>query len=335
MSSSLRGVNLLNWQKLIDETIERRKESGMTKREHTALAGVSAPTMTAFERGETTLSLTKAFDILRVVGLMDEPAAAGAQERFLRESIQRWQSLIKDLAANSPARFPDGYYRADYCFTGDLKTPTAREFEDMLREVSYTKYTGWPVFMFMTREETRPSEVDGAIETWLPPSEIAERSFDDAAHCDFWRGVPSGRMFLIRGYKEDGQETFPAGTVFDATLPIWRLGEILMHASNLAQLLAKGDLFPLTVKMRVLYTGLRGRQLKSWANPLAGLIMEGRPSRSDEVLLETEVSVEDIKEDLAAVVTPLVSQLFERFDAESVSYDFVKSEVLKLTKARF
>ena len=63
--------------------------------------------------------------------------------------------------------------------------------------------------------------------------------------------------------------------------------------------------------------------------------MEGRPSRSDEVLLETEVSVEDIKEDLAAVVTPLVSQLFERFDAESVSYDFVKSEVLKLTKARF
>lgn len=335
MSASFRGVELLNWQKLIDETIDRRKESGMTKREHAALAGVSAPTMASFERGETTLSLAKAFDIMRVVGLLDEPVAAGAQERFLRESLERWQSLVKDLAVKSPARFPDGYYRADYCFGGALKTPTLREFEEMLRDVSHTKYTGWPAFMFMTREETRPRDVDGAIETWLPPSEIVERSLDDAAHCDFWRGVPSGRMFLIRGYQEDGQETFPAATVFDTTLPIWRLGEILLHASNLASRLAKDDPLSLTVKLRVLYTGLRGRQLKSWANPLAGVLMEGRPSRSDEVLLETEVSVEAIKADLPAVLMPLVSQLYERFDAESVSYDFVKSEVLKLMKSRF
>ena len=307
----------------------------MTKREHAALAGVSAPTMAAFERGETTLSLAKAFDILRVVGLMDEPVAAGAQERFLRESIERWQSLVRDLPAKSPARFPDGCYRVDYCFDGELKTPTMREFEDMLRQVSRTKYSGWPVFMFMMREDFRPREIDGAIETWLPPNGIVERNFDDAAHCDFWRGVPSGRMFLIRGYQEDGQETFPAGTVFDTALPIWRLGEILLHASNLAQLLAKDDPLSLTVKLRALYSGLRGRQLRSWANPLAGPIMEGRPSRSDEVLLETELSVGDIKQDLAEVLTPLVSQLFERFDAESVSYDFVKSEVLKLTKSRF
>lgn len=335
MPASLRGVELLNWQKLVDEAVERRKEGGLTKREHAALAGVSAPTMAAFERGETTLSLAKAFDILRVVGLMDEPVAAGAQERFLRESIERWQTLVKDLPAKSPARFPDGSYRVDYCFGGELKTPTTREFEDMLREVSRTKYSGWSVFMFMTREEFRPHEVDGSIETWLPPSGIVERTFDDAAHCDFWRGVPSGRMFLIRGYQEDGQETFPAGTVFDTTLPIWRLGEILLHASNLAQLLAKDDPLSLTVRLRALYSGLRGRQLRSWANPLAGPIMEGRPSRSDEVLLETELSVKDIRDDLAAVLTPLVSQLFERFAAESVSYDFVKSEVSKFTKSRF
>lgn len=335
MPASLRGVELLNWQKLIDEAVERRKDAGMTKREHAALAGVSAPTMAAFERGETTLSLAKAFDILRVVGLLDEPIAAGAQERFLRESVERWQELVKDLAPDSPARFPDGYYRVDYCFGGELRTPTSREFEEMLRDVSRTKYSGWSVFMFMTRDELRPREVDGAIEAWLPPSGIVERSFDDPAHCDYWRGAPSGRMFLIRGYQEDGQETFPPGTVFDTSLPIWRLGEILLHASRLAQLLAKDDPLSLTVKLRALYSGLRGRQLKSWANPLAGLIMEGRPSRSDEVLLEAEPSVADVKDDLAAVLTPLVSQLFERFDAESVSYDFVRSEVSKLMSARF
>jgi len=335
MPASLRGVDSLNWQKLIDEAIERRKESKMTKREHTALAGVSAPTMAAFERGETTLSLAKAFDILRVVGLMDEPVAAGAQERFLRESIERWQTLVKDLPAKSSARFPDGYYRSDYCLVGDLKTPTTHEFEDMLQEVARTKHTGWPVFMFMTREETRPREVDGAIETWLRPASLIQRSSDEPAHCDFWRGVPTGRMFLLRGYQEDGQETFPPGTIFDTTLPIWRMGEVLLHASNLAKLMAKDDPDTLTIKLRILYAGLLRRQLKSWANPLSGIFMEGRPSRSDEVLIEAEIPVRDLKENLAEHLLPLVSQLFERFDAESVSYEFVQNEVSKLTKGRF
>lgn len=307
----------------------------MTKRQHAALAGVSAPTMAAFERGETTLSLAKAFDILRVVGLMDEPAATGAQERFLRESLERWQALVSDLPPKSAARFPDGYCRADYCFTGELKTPTTREFEGMLSKAARKKYTGWPVFLFMNREETRPREVDGAIETWLPPAGIVQRSFEDPAHCDFWRGVPSGRMFLMRGYQEDGQETFPAGTIFDTTLPIWRMGEILLHAGALAQHLAKDDPDALTVKLRVLYTGLQGRQLKSWANPLSGLVMEGRPSRSDEVLLEAEVPIKGLKESLAAHLLPMVSQLFERFDAESVSYDFVQHEVSRLMKGNF
>lgn len=324
----------LNWQRLIDETAERRTENGMTKREHAALAGVSAPTLAAFERGETTLSLAKAFDILRVVGLMDEPVESGAQERFLRESFERWQSLVKDLAKDSPARFPNGYYRVDYTLIGELKQVSSREFEEVLRK-AVARYTGWPVFMTMTREETRPREVDGAIETWLAPSDLIQRSFEDAAHCDYWRGVPSGRMFLIRGYQEDGQETFPAGTVFDTTLPIWRMGEVLLHAQNLAGLMAKGDPNAMSVKLRILYTGLRGRQLKSWANPLSGMFMEGRPARSDEVLLETEVPIADMKAQLATHLLPLVSQLFERFDAESVSFDFVQNEVSKLLKGNF
>lgn len=333
MPENIRGVAPLNWQRLIDETAERRKENGMTKREHAALAGVSAPTLAAFERGETTLSLVKAFDILRVVGLMDEPVEAGAQERFLRESFERWQGLVKGLPEDSPARFPDGFYRVDYQLTGELKKVGLREFEEMLRK-AVIRHTGWPVFMTMTRDEAQPRQVDGAIETWFAPSAIIERAFDGPAHCDYWRGVPTGRMFLIRGYQEDEQETFPAGTVFDTTLPIWRMGEVLLHAQSLARLMAKGELGAMSVKLRILYTGLRGRQLKSWANPLSGMLLEGRPARSDEVLLETEVPVADMKDELATRLLPLVSRLFERFDAESVSHDFVQNEVSKLLKSR-
>ena len=57
------------WQ----EAIRRRKEEKLTQREHAALASVSIPTIVGFDRGEKTLTLAKAFDILRVVGLIEEP----------------------------------------------------------------------------------------------------------------------------------------------------------------------------------------------------------------------------------------------------------------------
>ena len=222
----------------------------------------------------------------------------------------------------------------DYCLEGELKQVTLREFEGMLNG-AVTRHTGWPVFITMTREDLKPREVDGAIEAWLRPGNIVERNFEDAAHCDYWRGVPTGRMFLMRGYQEDGQENFPPGTVFDNTLPIWRMGEVLLHAENLARLMAKGDPDSIIVHLRVLYTGLRGRQLKSWANPLSGTFLEGRPARSDEVLLEAEIPILHMKERLSEHLLPLVSALFERFDAESVSAGFVQSEVARLMKGRF
>ena len=73
-------------------------------------------------------------------------------------------------------------------------------------------------------------------------------------------------MFLIRGYQEDSQETFAAGQIFDTGLPIWRLGEALLHAAYLASLLKREEGSAITIKFRVLYTGLTGRVLKASAN---------------------------------------------------------------------
>ena len=71
-------ISPLNWQLLIDEALRRRKAEKITQREHSALAAVSVPTMAAFEQGDKTLSLAKAFDILRVVGLIEEVKADDA-----------------------------------------------------------------------------------------------------------------------------------------------------------------------------------------------------------------------------------------------------------------
>jgi transcriptional regulator with XRE-family HTH domain len=329
------GGLTLNWQRLVTEAVARRKLERLTQREHAALAGVSVPTIAAFDRGKTTVSLAKAFDILRVVGLLDEPEEGGAQERFLRESFERWQSLTADLPAGNPGRFPDGFYRIDYCLEGELKHFTSSQFEQVLRQ-AVTRYTGWPVFLVTDRHEFEPKEVDGAVEVWIKPDDYVERTLtSDPAHCDYWRAVPSGRFFLIRGYQEDSQETFPPHSIFDTTLPTWRLGEVLLHAERTAALMAKGAPTDITVKLRVLYTGMQGRQLRNWANPLSGMTLVGRPARSDEVLLEAEIPAESIKERLAEHLLPLVSALYERFDVEGLSLEQVRAEVAGLLKGRF
>jgi hypothetical protein len=52
---------------------------------------------------------------------------------------------------------------------------------------------------------------------------IVPRNSRDSAHCDFWRAHPSGLLYQLRGYDEDSTDQVQPGTVFDVTLPIWRL----------------------------------------------------------------------------------------------------------------
>jgi transcriptional regulator with XRE-family HTH domain len=319
---------------LVAEAVRRRKVEKLTQRQHAALASVSIPTIVAFDRGERTLSLAKAFDILRVVGLVQEPAEDGAQEVFVQEAFARWSQLTSKLPENAPARFPNGWYRFDYALEGDLKEIQLHRFEDVLARAE-TRHTGWPPFWVPTREEIAPKEVDGVIECWLGPrDENTDRTLNDAAHCDFWRAAPTGRMFLIRGYQEDVQETFAPGKIFDTGLPIWRIGETLLHVARLGALLKRDEKSVVTVKFRALYTGLTGRVLKAWANPLADLLVEGSAARSDEAMLEAVIPLADIEKNLAAHIFPLVSSLYERFGVTGLSLDRVQAEVNRLLTSR-
>jgi transcriptional regulator with XRE-family HTH domain len=333
MPENPRGMPPLNWRLLVDEALRRRKAENLTQREHAALASVSVPTIAAFDRGEITLTLAKAFDILRVVGLVDERAEDGAQDAFVRETFTRWRTLTDALPNDSPGRFPHGWYRFDYCLEGDLKSVSLTEYEDILRQ-AVTRHTGWPVFLVPQRPDIAPREVDGTIECWLSPQrESVDRLLNDPAHCDYWRATPTGRLFLIRGYQEDGQETFPPGSILDTTLPIWRMGEALLHAERLASLLQK-DVSPVTVRFRALYSGLSGRVLRSWASPLSEMLVEGRAARGDEAVLEAILPATDMTNRLAEHIFPLVSSLYERFGVTGLAVSRVRAEVDRLLGSR-
>jgi transcriptional regulator with XRE-family HTH domain len=252
----------VNWTALVAEAIRRRKAEKLTQREHAALASVSIPTIVGFDRGEKTLTLAKAFDILRVVGLVEEQGEGGAQETFVQDAFARWRELTSKLPEDSPGRFTNGWYRFDYALEGEIKDVELHKLPPILRE-AVVAHTGWPLFLFPGRPELEPKEVDGVIECWLKPADAGvNRPFGDAAHCDFWRVAPSGRALLIRGYQEDSQETFAPRTIFDTTLPTWRMGECLLHAQRLAAHIAV-DPSKTKVRFRALYTGLSGRVLRA------------------------------------------------------------------------
>lgn len=319
MSKSPSGINALDWRGLVEEALRRRKAEKMTQKEHAALAGVSIPTVVAFDRGERTLTLAKAFDILRVVGLVEEQGEDGAQDIFVQEAFKRWRDLTAKLPENSPGRMPHGFYRIDYWLEGDLKDIELPELRKILQKAMIP--TGYWGHMF----ENATQEVDGVIERWWPEDDH-NRQYSPI-WCDFWRATPSGRLMTVRGYREDSEETFPPASILDMTLPVWTLGEGLLHAARLAKLMKRKD-GEITVHFRILYTGLSGRLLRSWTRPLQGrLDMVAAAAKSDEAMLEVTVPADRIETDLATCVYPLVASLFERFGVSKLSPDYVKGEI--------
>lgn len=321
----------LNWPSLVAEAKRRRKAEGLTQRHHAALAGVSAPTMGAFDRGATTLTLARALDILRVVGLVAEETPRSAQDAFVAAALARWHQLVETLPASAPARHPHGNYAADYQILGIGEAPSVMQLAEMLRR-DMPRLTGWPVFWWPTKESIAPHPLGSLIECWLAPEQ--DRAFDDAAHSDFWRVDVEGRAVLLRGYQEDSADQVRPGTIFDLTLPIWRCGELLKHAERLAEKLDR-DAGSMAIRLRVAYRGLVGRRLASWAAAARTLpLLDGHICRVGEVLVDVEASLEEVGRDLPGVLHRLLAPLYESFDFYRLDRALVDQEVALLLQRR-
>ena len=65
-----RPLRPLNWQEIVKESTNRRKQQKLTQKQLAVLAGVSGPTVNSFEQGKLTVTLESAFKILRCLGLV-------------------------------------------------------------------------------------------------------------------------------------------------------------------------------------------------------------------------------------------------------------------------
>ena len=228
------------------------------------------------------------------------PTGLLAWERGCRE---RLEELARDRPELSRA-YAQGTWSASYRLAGIGGRPSLSKLLAILREIRGHE-TGWPAWLTPDSGEDGPRPIDGAIECWF-----ANTVFSDAAHADYWRADPSGRLCLIRGYQEDSSREEIAslpGELLDLTLPIWRTGECLLHASRLAH-----RLDATAVEMMMRWSGLRGRRLMAAVEPGLGMSPAG-PAAEDEIVSYIELTAGEIDFDLAGAVRRLTEPLYENF----------------------
>jgi len=250
---------------------------------------------------------------------------------WIRAGFERWRELIRLLPEEVGPRFPHGYYNIAYEIIGAPRQIVPAQLPDVLR-ASVVRHTGWPPFWYPAREGIEPYPIDGTVECWLggdPHSPLANR---DAAHSDFWRIHPDGLAFLLRGFQEDGVEAQRPGdepvrpaTIFDVTLPVWRVGETFLQAQRLAENLFDG---PTTIRFVVTYDGLAGRALASIDRRRH--IWEDRVARQDSITLKTHVDAQAIGTNLPEIVHPLLSPLYALFNFFELPMQLVVDELARM-----
>lgn len=319
----------LDWQGLVDEAVRRRKEEGHTQKSLAALAGVSVPTVNAFEQGDIKLRLEKVFHILEALGMVVLPSAPGSFAAFVRAARQRWSQLVAPLPAGHPSRQPLGRVSYAYEIAGtdsDLSLGSLRTILSGLPDTS-----GWPPFWAPHKEGMRPVIRDGLIECWIGNPD-ADRFLTDAASSDFWQVTSDLKAYLQRGFPEDGTANLAPGTIFDVALPVWRTAELFSQILHLAKALELNPDRRLRFECR--YEGLGGRELISWAAPLRrGVLHEGMRSRTANISLTAELSLAGLTSNFHNVVHETLAPLYQLFDGFDATQQFVTSEIAEFQNA--
>lgn len=270
-------------------------------------------------------------DILLGIGPKTGPTSKEEQEKkklenWFKDSGERWKALVSNkLSQGKPSHYSLGIWTVAYSIEEKFKSPSLNNFLEILRKVKGHE-TGWPPWLIPTKKEISPYPFNGLIECWM-----IDTILSDPAHSDFWRASPKGMMYLLRGYQEDSSpDRLKPGTILDLTLPVWRVGECLLHASRLATALISDSA---KILFQVTWEGLAGRTLASWANPKRSL-SEDRQSNQEKVTSDIKVEAGSIVPALPEIVKTLTSPLYEVFEFFVPPSNMFKEELAEMLRRK-
>lgn len=266
----------------------------------------------------------------RVEPTVPAPNAQDALHAFCEAARARWQELVANLPVDDPAKFPLGYYDFGASLVGATPAGGLAELQERLAVARQIRLTGWSTFLAMSTPEWAPYIHDDFIEAWVGCPRVNEERTREPAHCDFWRATPDGKIYTIRGYTEDGLPRHAEpGTVIDVTMPVWRVGEALLFSARLADTFQDVE----TIMFECTFTGLDGRGLTSLSGDRASFGED--ISRTNAVTLRGQATPQQLRDNLAEVVRPLLAPLYERFDFFRLPVELVETELGRLRRGQF
>jgi hypothetical protein len=254
----------------------------------------------------------------------DEQATLHA---FAEASTLRWSTLNAGLPEDNPSKITRGHFSFAARVLGTSKNVSAREIIEANQ--SARRYTGWPALVTLHQEKTRPRLVDGCIEAWL-----AHVAYPDVGHADFWRIDARGNFFLLRGYQEDsldpGKGFGKPGELFEATLPVWRVGEFLLRVADLADVMFETGY---EVLVECTWTGLAGRHL--FVHNMRRYIPGGYAATEQTVTTRGKFPQQVVRELLPDTVKVMTHSMYEHFDFFAPPDTFYSEELAEMTKNRY
>lgn len=244
-------------------------------------------------------------------------------DEWVKSARSHWEDLVRDeLKEIDSNRYSKGFWTAAYTISGNTQPITSAQFLEVLRKVQGHE-TGWPVWWVPRKAELSPYPYEGMIECWMAKG----TDFSDPAHSDFWRASPEGKMYLLRGYQEDSHpEKVTPGTIFDLTIPVWRVGECLLHAERLVKEITSNSA---SIIFRFSWEGLADRTLVSWAQPNR-IFSASRTSRQNIVTSEISLTPKTIQSNLPEVVSKITNPLYEVFDFFEPPQSMFEQELNKM-----
>ena len=256
------------------------------------------------------------------------PNALDDLQDYCTAAHGRWEELVLDEPESSPVWFPHGYYEMAFSLVGAVPANSLGELQDRLRDTGRIDLSGWPPFLHTLSQAPYPHE--DFVEAWFGRPDHNGQKHRESYQHDFWRTSLDGKLYTIRGYREDDErDNKPPGRVFHTTLPIWRVGEGLLFASRLAETFEEAD----KIAVYCRFTGLKGRDLVI-THFNAPSSMDGYSS-TDEVVLTGQFTQQQVQDNLAEVLHPLLQPLYEKFNFFKLPFDYVAKELQHLRSNRF
>jgi transcriptional regulator with XRE-family HTH domain len=249
-------------------------------------------------RGEDAATHLREEVILNKLRTSQRRTTSAEMDAWDRRCRNRLKKRIADELGDVGTMYDSGTWSVSYRIP-EVTLPFG-ELRDALVAVE-GRETGWPPWWVPTRAGIQPEIRRSAIECWF--RDDAVRNY---GHSDFWRAEPDLKLFLLRGYQEDGITGAP-GSALDPVFPVWRMAEALLHSARMARYVNADD-----IEFFARWDGLESRELRTVTTDRWDL-GPGHVAHDDSIATFVTTSPEEIDQNLPSVVRALVSSLFEVF----------------------